>query len=284
MLTARRVDKNITFIHAEDPTMIRRLSAALVLLVFFSLPGCDSNEPEELSPNVLSADVFTLDTGIFNNTTPAKSQAGPNFVAAAFRVWPVSVVLGAHLILPAAVTNAALQADPVFENGSWIWESTATFNNDGVTFTLEATPRTNGHDWSSRVSYIDVQSQQQIDNHELYTARTQNQGTEGSWSLYYRIEGASVNVLDADFVRNSETDKTLTFSVPLTAAQNPGDSVTYTVNGDLRSFHWVQVDAGIDHMIRWNAVTRAGSITATNYNNGDEACWDGDGNDMACAI
>ena len=62
-------------------------------------------------------------------------------------------------------------------------------------------------------------------------------------------------------------------SVPASAERHAGDSVRYEAENAQRVFLWTQATEGQEHLVIWNAVTRAGSITATNYNDGQKACW-----------
>ena len=132
-----------------------------------------------------------------------------------------------------------------------------------------------------RVSYFD--GEQTLDNFELYTAATDASSQTGSWQLFYPIDGQSRNVLNADFAVSSETEATITYSIPATTGHNAGDAVRYEVDEDARTFDWTQVGEALNHLITWDAVTRVGSINATNYNQGQKACWDGDLENSACA-
>lgn len=262
--------------------MRRLLSLTTLVLVVASLSACDSGNPGDEAPALIAPDLFEIDTSLFATPAASKVETKENFINAAVRVWPVSIVMTASLVLPAAVTNAALQDQPEFVDGAWRWESTATFNANTATFGLNAEPEGNGHNWSAVVSFYDAGTQTQLNDFVLYSGRTQNGGTEGNWSLYLPIDGVSTNVLNADFLRSSETDKTVTFSIPAAADANGGDSVAYTVDGNDRTFVWTQVTAGITHTVEWNALTGEGSITATNFKNGQKSCWDSNQDDIDC--
>ena len=258
-----------------------RYSLCIALLGLF-LAGCDStNEVDSTPPPVLPAEAFSLQTSLFNQDDAGKTSTGPNFVAAALRVWPVSVIISANLIIPVAVTAAALEADPVRDGNTWTWTSTTVADGTTVTFSLEGTVEGASIRWSMRVSYDD--GQQAFDEFELYTAVTDLDSQAGRWQLFYDIDGQRRNVLNADFVVSGDDDATITFSIPNSADRNAGDSVAYQANSDERVFDWRQVDEALNHLIIWSAATRAGSITATNYNNGDKACWDADLENAACA-
>ncbi len=248
------------------------------------LAGCDSastNEPDATPPRVLPAEAFSLQTNLFNQNDAGKTSAGANFTAAALRVWPVSVIISANLIVPVAVTAAALQADPIQSGNTWIWNSTVVSDGHEVAFTLEGTVNGSSINWSMRVSYTD--GQQTFDDFELYTAVTDFESQTGTWQLFYEIDGQRRNVLNADFVVTGEDEAAITYSVPNTADRDAGDSVMYQASGDERVFDWRQIAEGFDHLVVWDVATHAGSITATNFNNGDKACWDENLDNAACA-
>lgn len=254
--------------------------AALILSI---IPGCDNADTEDDVPEVIPPEVFTLPVDLFDQSAAAKTGAPKiNFTAAALRVWPVSLLMTANLIIPSVATSAALQADPVFQGDVWEWSSTANANGQSVGFVLSADRNGGSTDWRMRISMTDPVTSDELVDFELFTAQTSNNGQTGSWNLFYYLNGASQNVLDAEYVITSDTEKYITFSIPESAAQNAGDSVRYEENGDERTFIWQQVGQGISHTVTWNHVTKEGSIIATNYNNGELSCWDADFEDVAC--
>jgi hypothetical protein len=259
----------------------RRVLPFAIAASLLVVGACDNSDPGDEAPALFLDDTFELGTDFFDPSAQPKTAAGIHFGAAALRVWPVSLILTANLILPAAVTHAATQVDPVFEDDAWHWSTTTTaYGQQTISLDLSATPSSPGHDWSMIVSF--AHGAIPITDFELFSAHTENNGTEGSWQLFYPDGDESVNVLDAEFNKDSETDKQLTFAIPDDAAQNAGDSVTYTEDGDLRTFRWIQVDAELQTYVEWDHVTQEGSITATNYNSGEKACWDADLEDVVC--
>jgi len=248
-----------------------------------TLTGCDSGGmgATDDPPSVPPPDAFELNTDLFSTPTPgsptaAKAGEYAHFANAALRVWPVSLLVKANLILPSAVTAAALQADPVVEDGTWTWDATADTLNQNVSFRLEGTPDGSTVAWSMQVTAPNPEQGEALEDFELYTAETALDGASGSWSLFYRIDGERTRVLDADFTVTSDTQKAITFSVPDTAEENAGDSVRYAVDGTQRTFEWTRVaDTGNTVVtVMWDAETKAGSIVAPAYNNGEPACWD----------
>lgn len=260
----------------------RRYAIVLFGLALLTIAGCDGTGPNATDdpPDVLSPDAFSINTTLFSNQasgtarTP-KTGEYAHFTHAALRVWPVSLLVKANLILPAAVTAGALQADPVGEDGMWVWTATADTLSQNVTFRLEGTPDGDAVMWSMKVTAPHPEQGQTLDDFELYTAQTALDGSSGSWSLFYRLDGERMRVLDADFTVASDTQKEITFRVPETADEHAGDNVRYAVNGAQRIFEWTRVEDTDDTVVTvmWNAETKAGSIVAPGYNGGEKACW-----------
>ena len=259
--------------------MITCVMAASAVVLF----GCDSQGGnEDDPPELLSAEVFSLQTDLFEESAPKDPAAKINFAAAALRVWPVSAIIGANLIIPAVVTDAALGDKPEFVDGAWEWATSTLVNGSSIQFSLTARPDGSMLDWSMTISGSDPETDVTYDEFELFTARTTFGEQEGVWDLYYRINGVRTNVLEASFDLGDDA-KSITYSVPLTAAAHAGDSVHYESDGDARVFLWQQVDEGLTHEIRWNSATNEGSIEATNYNGGLVACWDPTFEDAPCS-
>ncbi|MFK7846746.1 MAG: hypothetical protein AB8G77_15705 [Rhodothermales bacterium] len=272
----------------------------IAAFTFIAISGCDSTNSDDEAPEVIPSEVFLLPVDLFNQAasqsaaepvaaqpvTESASQSsmpGVNFTSAALRVWPVSLLISANLIIPSVTTIQALDATPVFEDGAWIWTSAADNNGQTIEFNLSATRNGNATNWSMKISSTGGLQGQELSDFELFTAETSEDGEIGSWQLFYFINGASQNVLNATYANTSATEKAITFSIPESAGQGAGDSVEYRENGDERSFIWEQVAESISHNITWNAMTTVGSISATNFNGGSMGCWDEGLEDVACS-
>jgi hypothetical protein len=269
-----------------------RCAIALLGFAFLMLTGCDSTEPDVTGepPDVLPPDAFSIDADLFSNQAPGATRASKtgehtHFTHAALRVGPVSLLIKANLIIPTAVTAGALQADPVAEDGTWVWTATADTLSQDVSFRLEGTPDGDAVTWRMMVTAPDPAQGQPLENFALYTAQTALNGSSGSWSLFYRLDGERTRVLHADFTVTSDTEKGITFSVPEAADQNAGDSVRYAVDGTQRTFEWTQVEDAGDTVttVMWNAETKSGSIVAPSYNDGERACWNESFQNVACS-
>ena len=260
-----------------------RLPIFFSVVLFFTIAGCDSNDSNsDDAPDVIPAEVFTLPVDIFAPGANKSEAPGLNFTAAAFRVWPVSIIVSANMVLPSLLTLQALDTEPVFEDGSWLWVSEASNLGQSISFTLSASRDAGDTVWSMSITYNDIENDIQFDNYELFTARTSNNGQSGSWSLFYPLEGMSQNVLNATYSISSDDERQISFSIPPGAFSNSGDSVVYSESGDERTFDWRQVSENIETLVMWNSSTNAGHITATDYNNGTQGCWDTELEDVDC--
>lgn len=251
----------------------------LVCTALLFASACDNASTEDEAPSLLPAEAFELNTDIFDSTP--KAAAGENFTAGAWRVGLISVAVKVHMIIPFVVTAAAVDADPVFQNGEWVWSNTANHGIQSINFSLFAEPVSPGHDWRMVVTYNDGGTVYQ--QWELYTGHTENLGTEGDWDLYYDVNGTRTNVLNATWDFNSETDRQVVLSVPVDAPTNPGDSVTYMIDGDMRFFEYTNAESGHVHQVEWNSETGEGSVLAPDFNNGEKACWDSLQDDTVCS-
>ncbi len=259
---------------------MRSIPTLLIAAMMLFVAACDSNSSDSFSeeaPAIISTEAFQMDTKVFGLS--AKGQAGANFTAAALRVWPVSTIITANLIVPALVTSAATQSEPTF-NGAWVWTNSASTDEGTATFTLTATPSAEGIAWEMKVGLSSPELV--LDDFVLYTAQTALNGKSGSWQLYYEFDDVRENVLTADFEVTDSNTKSLTFSVTGGPYEAVGDVVTYRTDAGNREFDWSQNSENKTHLVQWDSVTKAGSITATDYNGGQMACWDADFNDTAC--
>ena len=261
-----------------------RLPAVLVLGVVFLVTGCDSSSSDGDAPPTIAPEAFVLDTELFSQDTSAtKVQPGVHFTAAAFRVWPVSLIISANLVLPALIAQEALATDPFLEDGAWTWFALTSFNDQPYSFSLVGTPSVSALEWSLNVNQLDQETQELQSSFQLVQATTDGTGKNGSWSLFYPgNDSTSQNVLNATFDLSADSMKTVTFDVPATASSNAGDQVRYETMGSVRTFRWSQVATSIEHVITWDSASGAGSITATNYNGGVQACWNQDLDDVPC--
>lgn len=264
----------------------RRIPIILVLVVLLAgiWSGCDSQTDDSVNdaPKELSSEIFALETSLFSPIGGKSAESGVNFFSAAIRVWPVSLILGANIVVPAAITQAALQVEPTFSAGVWTWSRTTLVDDHSFQFDLTGEPNGSSVDWSMIISASNPYLGQDYNAFELFRGTTSADGSSASWQLYYKVEGERTNVLNGSFNRSDDDSWQLTFQIPLSAPEHGGDSVSYNVDGLTRRFTWIQVGEGLVHNIVWNSFTKEGSIEADNFLSGTRACWDSYLDDTPC--
>lgn len=261
--------------------MLKPISRLLVAVAVLALAACDSTTPSESTPpDLIPAAAFSFDADL-GDTSASRSAAGLNFFTGAARVGIVSLVVKAHLILPAAMTHAATQVDPIVSDGTWIWSSTQPVNGTDATFRLEGTPSGSSIDWSLRVTTANPETGEALDDFVLYTAETSLDGKTGTWRLYYRLEGERTEVLSADY-DVSGTANELRFTVENDKDDNQGSTVLYRTESGTNTFDWLQQPQNIRTLVEWDEATGAGFIEADDYKGGVRSCWNTSGDDVAC--
>ncbi|PAP78523.1 hypothetical protein [Rubrivirga marina] len=250
--------------------MLRPLT--FLAAVGLALTGCDASDAETDTPAPPAVAAFVLDTDAFPSDG-ARVASGAHFINAAARVGIVSTVVGLHLVLPGAATEAVTADSPTVTAGVWMWEATTAVNGTPIDLALEGTPEGSSIDWRLVVTGPEG------DPFTYYTATTGLDGETGTWRLF--APDADGPVLTASFDVRDLDDRELTFRVPA-GRDHGGSSVRYATDGDERTFDWTDQPTGDRALIVWDDATRAGSITADTYYGGDRACWDEDLDDVAC--
>jgi len=250
---------------------LNRIAPVLVLFLVIAV-GCDTMMQEEARPpEIIPARAFTVQTELFSQNRSGTTAVGTHAMITKMRIWPVTTALASHLTLPVATTKAALGESPVVEGGAWVWKATTPVDGEDVAVALSGAPRGDRVEWTMRITNAAVDDDSTF---VLYTANTTFDGTSGSWQLFAPAEDTTQNVLDATFeIEKKEEKKEITFQIPETAREHAGHTIVYVQHGDRRSLQWMQVEEAREHTVVWNAKTHAGSITATNYNDGQKACW-----------
>ena len=246
--------------------------------------GCDSGPSggDSDAPPVFSANVFLLDTEVFEGVGGKNRETGLNFIAAAIRVAPVSVILAAHTIIPSTIAQSAVQATPTLESGVWTWSRSIPAGDETFDFSLTAQVEPSQTTWKMFISSSGPYLGETYSNFQLFSGQTTNNGKTGSWELFYLIGGERTMVLEGSYNIPDDDTRQVSFRIPLTAQESAGDSVLYQADGLTRIFFWTQVQSGLEHEVRWNVHTEEGSILANNYRDGQLSCWDGFFDDAAC--
>lgn len=258
------------------------LIAAQLLVVSCSDDPASSKPAQQ--PNLPPAASMIIDFSSLTNpgSAPKMAQAGVNYLNAVARLAVINGTVVVVLSAPAAVFAAAVSQTPTAgSDGAYHWQYTTTAN--GIAFTADLTgsidARTQESLWEMRVSAPSVG----LTNFLWYDGRAKLNNSSGYWEFYDPAQpDTKVNVLHLDWTYASATNATLSFEVVKESAPEKGDTLDYTLAGNIFTVKIFDASTAENLEISWDRTTTAGYLIAPNYNGGQKACWDSTRADVAC--
>ena len=258
----------------------------LILVCFFSIVGCDAADPvaeSEPAPAVIPTEAFALDVLAFGQEADAtKHSHNPShYIAAVSRVGVASVITGTLLAYPSALTAAVQQVEPELTEEGYVWAADSVIN--GRVHGVELLARLNREsvEWTMRVSGINDEDGEYLDNFVLYEARTGILSHEGTFDVFYPVDGQSQLVVDGSYAVENESGYVLTVAIPEEVEAIGGAVATFERDGAWDTLDLTDSLGGL-HVIEWNNQSGNGSLTADGYNNGEKSCWDVSKQNTAC--
>ncbi|NUO83531.1 hypothetical protein HUU05_25945 [candidate division KSB1 bacterium] len=272
-------------------SLLNHLFVAALIAVHMLMTACDKNpaSPDnKQQPTLPPQSSMTMDLSDFNQAL-SKGQAetsaiGQNFVTARLTVATINLAVATILSVPTLTFVAAISQQPVLkEDGKFHW----IFNvNDGPkTFKADLAgwidvPATEAV-FEMRISTTGVTPA--LTNFLWYEGRAKLDNKTGYWEVYDALRPASaIKVLRIDWQVADQTHANLELTAIEQGVATYGDKVTYNTNGADRTVMNYDASENTAVTIDWDAVTKAGSITAPSYKDGEKACWDSQLNDVAC--
>lgn len=272
-------------------SMLNQLFAAALIAVHVFMVACEKNPADpgdQQQPVLPPQSSITVDLSAFTQTLP-KGQAeagspGLNFITARLTVATINLAVATILSVPTLTFAAAISQQPVLkEDGKFHWVFTV---NDGPkSFKADLAgwidvPATEAV-FEMRISTTGVAPA--LNNFLWYEGRAKLDNKTGYWEIYDALRPATpTKVLRIDWQVADATHATLTLTAIEQGVPTFGDKVVYNTAGNARSVAYNDASESTSVLIQWDAATKAGSITAPNYNNGDKACWDAQLEDAVC--
>ncbi len=269
----------------------------LILLVAFSvlLVGCGKDATTPVAPagtpDLPPADSWNFDLSYFDRQPPPMIQsdghvADPlvktNFLNALARVAIVKLVAVSALTPPYLAFSAAIHSTPVAEaDSTYLWTYSWTDStNHSVLIHLRGRVTPDHVDWSLRLTAPNA-------NPPLYdflwfTGESSRASFTGFWIFNEDVANLPVEAARIDWTYTGPSQRVLTFTNINPASADYGDSLAFTVAGDDMSLLFHDVSEGVDSHIAWNNRTGAGSIQVPDFNEGAEACWNDQHDDVNC--
>ena len=261
--------------------LLTLLGAAFMVLSCSDDPSSVQEQPPELPP----ASSMEMDFSTFESQK-AKSQSEvktiENFSRAVGAALVMKTVVDVNLIIPRALLTAAANADAELnEDGEWEWEYTRTVDGNDYGVRLVATSvAEDSLNWDCYVT----NTQLGVENRLFFSGTTGEEGTNGTWTYFsLRSPETEQEVSQLDWAVNGEDDVELRLEVLTDRNGYAGDYIEYTFDGTLKTATYYDESDDETTEIQINIQTNVGYFISPDYNNGQQACWDEDFQDIACS-
>ncbi len=257
---------------------LRTAVAGLFLLTI--LAGCNEaapTAPVSEAPTLPDSDRLGFDFSFFHHSQKTLAADQQNYLNAIIRVAVIQVVTQFVLAPPIAAFALAVHTIPSPQpDGSWLWVYTWVNGSEEVQVRLRGMEAGGGVDWEMR--FTALHENPPAMNELWFEGSTRDDGDNGTWTFYdYAIEGKpAVGQIEWD---NWQDGSELIYT---DLYENPDDELAYRIDGDDYAIEFTDASEGTDWFIRWDDATGAGSLQVPDYNDGEEACWDENQEDIEC--
>jgi hypothetical protein len=235
----------------------------------------DAGTPPEIPP---TASMQMNYDELPSQSQQPKALTSNNVNVAYFSAVAASLILEANLAIPKALLVGAQNNSPTYMgDGEWEWEYSASGPEGSYSVRLTALVDNNNNvEWNFYVSADN--GQVTWDDVRLFSGTSTLDGTEGSWSIYRPIQGG-VATTTTWMVTDETTDIEMTV---YNSSDEVEATVAYSLNGTTKVITFENLSDDTETTIQWDTETKVGFIISTDYNNGQQACWDENFEDVAC--
>lgn len=264
-------------------------TVSFLLIGVFLITSCsddpaslNSDEPPQLPP----IESMRMDFSTFDNYQQPKNSlnsANSNFAQAAVRAFVLKSVVDLNLAIPRALLEAASNSDAEFnEEGEWVWSYSHTAGEDNYGVRLIASRE---NDAETSWQFFVTNSTLNIEDKLFFSGTTSGNGSQGTWTYYNLMSDSQEAVSNTEWTVSGEDEDEVSLRLEVVSDRfdNEGDFIEYTFDGTVKNA--VYYDAGEDATteLQWNVETNEGYLIAPNYNNGEQACWDENFEDVNCS-
>jgi len=275
--------------------MVQKNYLLLLLLISTSLLvfSCQdsTNSLNEQPPQLPPAESMDMNFSVFDKDTDAGSSGDANltaenesythFLNATFRAMIVRGVVNSSLAIPKTLLNAAENIEPeLSDDGEWTWSYSKDANGNNFEAELIATTDGNGQViWQMYVT----SSALDIDNELLFEGEVLTDGSSGNWT-YFALLGdeAGSEISSVIWTVENEDQVDLRLEVLTDRNGNLGDYIEYSFDSPVKLATYYNAGDNQTTEIEWNSETFEGYLVAPNYNNGEQACWNNDFQNVEC--
>lgn len=265
--------------------------SVLFLAATFLIISCQDStssldeQPPQLPPSEsmnMDFSVFDENTNTTSSNLTADNESYSHFFNAAIRAMVMEAIVNTNLTIPKTLLKAAENVEPeLTDNGEWTWSYTSDANNNNFEIRLVAT--SGSDDLVNWQMYV-TNSALNIENALFFEGEVTEDGSTGNWTYYALFgEEAGSEVSQTNWSIESEDQVDLRLEVLTDRNGNLGDYIEYSFNSPVKLATYYNADEDQTSEIEWNIETIEGYIIAPNYNNGDQACWNSNFQDIECS-
>jgi len=269
---------------------INYLSLFIVLSFAITMFSCQDStnslddQPPELPPvESMNMEFSNFDESVDsgNSELNAENETYSHFTNAAIRAMVMKGIVSTNLAIPKALIAAAENSDPeLTDDGEWTWSYASDASGDNFEVRLHASEGSDGRiNWQMFVTNSGLD----LDDVLLFEGDVNQDGTEGTW-IYYALfgdeSGNAVSQIDWEIENEEQTE--LRLEVLSDRNGHAGDSIDYRFDAPVKRAEYYNAGDDLRTEIEWNIETKEGYLVSPNYNNGEQACWNGDFQDVEC--
>jgi len=260
---------------------IRRFAPLGVLIISLILSAC-TTAIQDSAPELPKAEYLQPDNDLLQqDTTSMQSQAKANtrysnFLKGLRHGLVMKTRLDAQLVIPRLILVNAQKANGVENrNDTWIWAYPINTDDRTINVRLEAEKQDSTVHWS-----VYLNSDGDFANLLFCEGSTGNKGKDGDWS-YYGLDQQNDRAIRSHIRWRYEAsdDMTLNLDLEKPVFGNEAMQITYYADSTSRQLQQFNADGFQNVNLRWNADTKAGSIT----DSGTTYCWAKDLTNTSCS-
>ncbi|MBU1676572.1 hypothetical protein KKA85_12430, partial [bacterium] len=256
---------------------LRKMFLLLAALSLLALAGCSEDtplapiadpDPQTEAPTLPDASKLQIDLSFFDQGRDLdKAAARWNFFNAYLRAVVVTAMTEVVLAPPVAAFSLAVHTVPSYQpDGSWLWVYTFVNGAQEAQIRLRGIIGDDHVDWEMRVTALD----EGIENALWFDGATRDQGDTGDWTFYDVAQAGDPAVAELHWAHRPASN---TIRVVALLGDDAGNALTFSeADGENR----IDFDenTGDAWFIRWVEADGTGSLRVSDYNGGQEACWD----------
>lgn len=257
-----------------------------ILVVFFAIglafTACsDPHDQEGDPPAIPSAESMTVNFEGLNSANKMNSvqQTETHIGVAYFSALAAGIILEANFAIPKALLSAAENENAEYlGDGEWQWSYSASGDQGSFSVRLTAQTKREEVEWNFYVSTTSTQVN--WDDVLLFSGTSTYDGNEGTWNIFNPVTETQATSSSWEL---SESSASITLSVFDSSGAEIISRIVYTSVGTSKTVLIQDLTEDTETTIEWDADTGVGSITSTNYNNGERACWDENFQNAVCS-